>query len=439
MDTAGRRLIVAGLTALCICSAAAAPSPDTARVHLGVASCAGSNCHGSNASRPPAKGVLHNEYLTWQRDDAHAGAYRSLLTARSLAIAHRLGIADPSESNTCLDCHSDDVSAQQRGPRFSQEDGIGCEACHGGSSAWIVDHAVAHRSHAVNLKEGIYPTEDPQARAALCLSCHYGASDKPMTHAIMAAGHPPLLFELATYTAIQPAHYRVDADYKQRKHYVGPADTWAVGQVVTAERVLADLAARGVPTAVGAAPDFYLYDCYSCHQPLQPEGLAGDVPPTDARPLPLALTSLHMVDTILAASDPGLVQRWEQALAALHAADTPAALADAIARLQPLAVEAAAFLSAHSLDAEARHRITLALARDGAQVSYPDRSLADQTVMAMTVLYHADSEAGETTAFGPQFPKALDAAYKSLHSLSEFEVPAYRSAMQDIEKCIKYK
>ena len=95
----------------------------------------------------------------------------------------------------------------------------------------------------------MYPTEDPAQRAELCLSCHYGSADKPMTHAIMAAGHPPLLFELATYTAIQPAHYRVDADYRQRKRYLGPADTWAMGQVSTAERVLADLAARGVATA----------------------------------------------------------------------------------------------------------------------------------------------------------------------------------------------
>lgn len=52
--------------------------------------------------------------------------------------------------------------------------------------------------------------------------------------------------------------------------------------------------------------------------------------------------------------------------------------------------------------------------------------------MAMTVLFHADSEAGETSGLGAQFPKALDSAYKSLHSLSEFDVPAYLSAMVEI-------
>src|SRR5579859_33947 len=314
MRAAGMRPWVALLAVLCIAAAAASP---TAGTHLGVASCAGSNCHGSTAREPPPQGVLHNEYLTWQRDDPHAGAYRSLLTPRALDIARRLGIADPSKAETCLDCHADDVSTAMRGPRFAASDGIGCEACHGGASAWIVDHAAAHRSHVANLKEGMYPTEEPQARAELCLGCHYGAADKPMTHSIMAAGHPPLLFELTTYTAIQPAHYRVDTDYRARKHYVGPADTWALGQTVAVRRVLDTLAAR----AGGSTPDFYLYECYGCHQPLQPDSdavVAGQA--AVGGELPLALDSLRMLGAILDAGDPELAQRWAQGLAGLHTA-----------------------------------------------------------------------------------------------------------------------
>jgi len=436
-DAAVLRLVMVALAMLCI-SAADAAQP-AAGTHIGVASCAGSNCHGSDAPQPPAEGVLHNEYLTWQRDDLHAVAYRNLLTPRALDIGRRLGIPDPSKSDTCLDCHADDVPVSERGARFALSDGVGCEACHGGASGWIVDHAQAHRSHAANIKQGMYPTDDPQARAELCLGCHYGSADKLMTHSIMAAGHPPLLFELTTYTAIQPAHYQVDADYRQRKHYVGPADTWALGQAVTARSVLDTLAARGVPQAPGTSPDFYLYECYGCHQPLQPDSdavVAGRA--AVGGELPLAVDSLRILGIVLDADDPDLNQQWAQALAELHMA-APGALAGAVSRLRTLTDQASIDVAKRPLGRRVRHGIALALAQVGAHAAYSDRGFADQTVMALTVLYHADQEAGSATAFGNRFAPALDSAYKALHSVAEFDVVSYRNAMQQIEKSINNK
>ena len=434
MDRAALRLVVLALAALCI-SAVNAAQPISG-THIGVASCSGSNCHGSDEPRPPTEGVLHNEYLTWQRDDLHAVAYRNLLTPRALDIGRRLGIPDPSKSDTCLDCHADNVPAAERGARFALSDGVGCEACHGGASGWIVDHAQAHRSHAANIKQGMYPTDDPQARAELCLGCHYGSVDKLMTHSILAAGHPPLLFELTTYTAIQPAHYRVDADYKQRKHYVGPADTWALGQAVAARSVLDGLAAREVSQTPGTAPDFDLYECYGCHQPLKPDSDA--VVPGQAAiggELPLAVDSLRILGIVLDAGDPILAQQWAQALAGLHRAP-PGDLAGPLSRLRTLTDQASADLAKRPLDSRVRHDIALALAQTGVHAAYSDRGFADQTVMAMTVLYHADQEAGSKNDFGRLFPAALDSAFKALRSVSEFDVDAYRSAMRQIEKSL---
>lgn len=380
--------------------------------------------------------------MTWQRDDYHARAFHSLLTPRSLAIARHLGITDPARSDTCLDCHTDDVPAGQRGPRFSLSDGIGCEACHGGSERWITDHVTAHRSHAANLQEGMYATDDPEQRAQLCMSCHFGSTDRPMTHAIMAAGHPPLLFELTTFTAIQPAHYRVDADYRQRKHYVGPAETWAIGQAVAVASLLDQMAAGIDKHPAGAAPDFYLYGCYSCHQPMQPESTLVTAEDAPAGSLPLAMSSLQMLDTILDASNPSLAQRWGAAMAELHGAAGNEAQAAAIARLRPLVTEVTAYLQTHALDAAACRRIALDLARLGSHATYGERGLADQTVMAMTTLYHATGDDGGATAQSPspftaQFVQGLDAAYKALHSEDVFDVAAYRNSMESIEKSFK--
>ena len=49
-------------------------------VHMGVATCAGSTCHGAIE---PLKGIniLQNEFITWQRKDKHAKAYQVLLNA----------------------------------------------------------------------------------------------------------------------------------------------------------------------------------------------------------------------------------------------------------------------------------------------------------------------------------------------------------------------
>ncbi len=92
-------------------------------IHLGVASCAGSTCHGAVE---PWKGsnVLQNEYATWQRNDKHAKAYEVLLNDKSKRIAKNLGLKNAHTAAVCLDCHSDNVPAKVRAKTASQ--GFSC-------------------------------------------------------------------------------------------------------------------------------------------------------------------------------------------------------------------------------------------------------------------------------------------------------------------------
>ena len=108
--------------------------------HLGVASCATSVCHGK-LSPAPGKHVALNEYQTWTREDRHAQAYRTLELAESKRIAANLGLPSASTAKICLDCHADNIPSEKRGPKFQVSDGVGCEACHGGSEKWIETHA----------------------------------------------------------------------------------------------------------------------------------------------------------------------------------------------------------------------------------------------------------------------------------------------------------
>ncbi len=242
-------------------------------VHMGVATCATSQCHGSAVPRDGSN-VLQTEYVSWTQDDPHSRAYEVLSNDQSRAIASRLGLGAATEAKICLDCHTDNVPVSRRGERFHLSDGIGCESCHGGAENWLASHYnTATATLESNRAAGMYPTHDVAARGELCLSCHLGTGDKFATHRIMAAGHPRLAFELDTFTELwrtagrQP-HYRVDADYRDRKGNVSHAYTWAAGVVAESRKRMQLVAASGFDKGE-LFPELGLYDCHACHRSMK--------------------------------------------------------------------------------------------------------------------------------------------------------------------------
>ena len=234
-----------------------------AQKHLGVASCSSSVCHGSVT---PGKtyDVLLNEYVTWSHEDAHSKAYTVLSSPRAKSMAQKLGLPSATTAKICLDCHADNVPPERRGPKFSLTDGVGCEACHGGSERWITTHTSRKATYSENIAKGMYPSANLHERVTLCLSCHYGTADKFATHRIMAAGHPRLSFELDTFQAIEPAHYRVDADYQQRKPSYSRTQTWAYGQLAAAASEMKALQGSRIQNNE-TFPELALFNCYGCH------------------------------------------------------------------------------------------------------------------------------------------------------------------------------
>ncbi len=260
--------------ALLIGAGARAELPDRdGNVHMGVASCATSQCHGSAIPRDGSN-VLQNEYITWTQDDPHSRAYEVLNNEQSRAMAARLGIGAATKARICLDCHADNVPASQRGERFHLSDGVGCESCHGGAEKWLASHYnVLSTSDEAKRAAGLYPTHQVAARGELCLSCHLGTRDKFATHEIMAAGHPRLAFELDTFselwrTAGRQPHYKVDADYRDRKGDVSHIFTWASG-IVAESRQRLKLVASSRFSNDSLFPELGLYDCHACHRSMK--------------------------------------------------------------------------------------------------------------------------------------------------------------------------
>jgi hypothetical protein len=261
---ATRRRILA-LPALCwsLIAPAAIPLPAQAPDrHLGAASCASSVCHG--AVQPPARaGALMNEFVTWSHEDSHAKAYQALSSTQGRSIAAKLGLGSAETAKICLDCHTDNVPQNQRGNKFTLTDGVGCEACHGGAERWISSHA-AKSNYRSDIKTGMYPTADLRDRSRLCLSCHYGAAEKFATHRIMAAGHPRLSFELDTFLALEPVHYRIDEHYRERKPTYTKSQSWSRGQLMAAQAQLLILEGPMLHPS-RTFPDLALFNCTSCH------------------------------------------------------------------------------------------------------------------------------------------------------------------------------
>jgi|HubBroStandDraft_6_1064221.scaffolds.fasta_scaffold03089_2 hypothetical protein len=400
--------------------------------HVGVQSCAGNNCHG--AVEPLSRSrVPQNEYLIWSQKDKHAKSYAVLLGDRAKRIGGNLGLTQPPEEATlCLDCHADNVPADRRGPQFQLADGVGCEACHGSAERWLGVHLTGV-DHSTNLAAGMYPTDQPLARAQRCLACHVGDDKRFVAHRMMGAGHPPMPFELDTYTAIEPAHFAVDQSYIDRKGQPNDMKIWAVGQAVDVKRRM-DLILDPKNAPQGVQAELSLFDCQSCHhsmaelqwQPGRSMGLApGRIKLYDA--------TLAMLRVAAERVAPDTAAALRAHMLALHAA-TGKSWDDV--RLEASAVRDAAnalipAIAAHNFDrADAVALADLVIA-SGVEGDDLDYSGAQQQVMALESIVAALknlNSAADTHIAG--LNSALEGLYAAVADDQKYRPDAYAEALK---------
>lgn len=382
-----RSLLLVGLLfGLSAVSADDATLPHYAKdKHLGVGSCSNSTCHGS--IQPWKKSnVLQNEYVTWTKEDNHSRkAYKVLTNKLSKRIARNLGLKDPAhEAKVCLDCHADNVPTDVRGERFDLADGVGCEACHGGSERWLESHTSSETTHEENLKNGLYPTEDPVARATLCYSCHFGDANKLVTHRIMGAGHPRIRFELDTFSATQPAHYVVDADYKKRKPVFDGVQIWAIGQAIGMRSNL-DLLMDPKRGRDGIFPELVLFDCHACHKKME----SASWRPRAGTGLPPGVVRFNdanfiMLRHIVKVIDAGLGKQLRTETRALHRSviNGNAAVKRAAIAVRATTEKAIKLIANHEFSDKDVVAILQSIVTEGLKGELRDYASAEQTMMA---------------------------------------------------------
>jgi len=400
--------------------------------YVGPGSCAASACHGG-VQPSSVTSVLQNEYSTWVVRDAHFKAYRNLGTPISQHIGRLLGIDNPAASPKCLACHSLVVSSQDKARDFDVE-GVSCESCHGPASAWLEPHTLRGATTQKSVALGMLDLRDPMHRSEKCLSCHLGTADKDVDHKMIAAGHPDLVFELDSYSAIQPPHWKPAADPYHDVHL------WAVGQAIQLRESLRRLARH----AEGANwPEFSDYDCFSCHHGLtKPENSwrqergyehrTPGSPPWDS--------AHYAVFRILAREvDPAASQQLESQMQGVYetASDLNGSrkeVSEKASAASETANRLVAEINQTSFDQARAIGLLQAISAQADSIANQDTRSAEQATMALdTIFLCYEKQAGSH----PAVRAAIDALFQEVNNPSAYNAPRFSSQMHKVNAALR--
>ena len=342
--------------------------------------------------------------------------------------------AAPNQSEKCLACHSIDAPANLRAASFQPDEGVSCENCHGPAVGWLGPHTTRNWTHAQSLKLGMYDTKDLTLRAEKCMSCHVGTADKRVDHQMIAAGHPDLTFELDTFSAVMPRHWK-NPDLNQ-DGWEGVRE-WSTGQGVLLRETLKRLSRSA--SSEKTWPEFAELECFQCHHSLtqsqdswrQATGYPGRTPGA-----PSWNPSRYVVYRILAQEiAPGaakdldanleqvstLVGNWRDRENIASAANKAAVQADQV--LQNVR-------NTH-FDSALTARLMMAIANNGPSIASQGERSAEQAAMALDALALAYRKNDKTA--NPELFTAIDKLFAQLNSPSAYSAPMFAAEIQKVK------
>lgn len=419
---------------------AAAETP--LRAHMGVASCAGSTCHGRSV--PSGTPVRQDELQRWLEESspggAHSRAWRVIGEPRGAAIVRRLGLDSAGVMRECAGCHATQGSAHV-------SEGVDCEACHGDAKGWLASHYTVGTSHARNVAQGMTDLTVPRVRAGVCLDCHLSGDGQGqfIAHRIMAAGHPRIAFELDLFSTLQQ-HHDEDADYAARKgHKTNAMQMWAIGQ---AEAVARGLALYSQPAKAndGVFPEFTFYDCHSCHRRIY-DGEEANVSavPNPGRPIRTGMPPYNDENMILLAAAARVVAPAEAATfdarsKAFHRA-MGVGRGEAVAAAQALRQSANALsarFAATPFNRDQAFAVIDTIASDAISERFTDYAGSVQSVMALDTLLNGMVNSGMVTAGGAGALRIqINQAYAAVRDPNGFQPIGFRRALGGAVRSIR--
>ena len=415
--------------------------------YIGPGSCAATSCHGS--VKPVAGSrILQNEYSTWILQDKHSRAYQALTGDVGERMARILKLGSKAEdAPKCLGCHALYAAPEQRGRVYEISEGVSCENCHGPASAWLGPHTTRSWPHEKSVALGMADTRNVIHRAEKCLECHLGTKNKFVDHEMFAAGHPDLFFELDSFSAVMPRHWKVPRESEPGK----PAEDaawagvreWSAGQAVQLRAAMERLAWRARNERFDKKdvwPEYSELSCFACHHALGPakdswrqeHGYAGRRPGD-----PAWNASRYVVFRLVAKQiDPANAQELDQQLLSVSAEMSKlnpdrTVVAGAALAAAPLAQRIAERLAAMQYDQGLALRILQRISEDAETIALADERAAEQAAMAMDSLYIAYSREAKP-ANAAEVRAAINALFQQLENPSAYNADQFASALRRI-------
>jgi cell fate (sporulation/competence/biofilm development) regulator YlbF (YheA/YmcA/DUF963 family) len=411
--------------------------------YTGPGSCASTACHGSVTPRSDNR-VLQNEYSTWIVKDKHSKAYAALTGATGERMAQILGLKKAETAPKCLACHALDVPVAQRARTFDLSEGVSCENCHGPAAAWLGPHTERDWTHQKSLAAGMYDTRDVTKRAEKCLTCHLGNDEKSVDHEMIAAGHPDLYFELDSFSAVMPRHWKEPGEPGGD----GSSDPWydvhelSAGQAVQLKESLLRLASR----AHGKAwPEYSELQCYSCHHSLttpedswrQARGYPGRRP-GDPPWNPSRYTIFHELIAQTDSEGAGKLDSELAELAKLMSQLNPDrdAVASAATDSARLVSELSAKVETTPSDAAATLKMMQRISGDADTVSAQGEHAAAQAAMALQSLFVA-YDRNEKVHDSSEVRAAISALFQELQNPSAYDPARFAARMHQVNALLR--
>ena len=415
--------------------------------YIGPGSCAATSCHGSVKPIPDSR-ILQNEYSTWIIRDKHSRAYQALLgdIGERMALILKLG-AKAEEAPKCLACHALNPAPEQRGRAFEISEGVSCENCHGPASAWLGPHATRAWPHEKSVATGMHDTRDVIHRTEKCLECHLGARNQFVDHQMIAAGHPDLYFELDSFSAVMPRHWKVPRESEPGKPaedaaWVGVRE-WSAGQAVQLRAAMERLTWRARNERTDKKdvwPEYSELSCFACHHALgaakdswrQEHGYVGRRPGD-----PAWNSSRYAVFRLLAKQiDSANAQELDRQLLAVSEEMSKLnpdrnAVASAASAAAPLAQRIAERLATMQYGQAVALRMLQRISDDAENIALADERAAEQAAMAIDSLYVAYSKDAKP-ANAAEVRAAINELFQQLENPSAYNADQFASLLRRI-------
>jgi len=413
--------------------------------YIGPGSCAATSCHGS--VKPVAGSrILQNEYSTWILQDKHSRAFGALTGDIGERMARILKLGTKAEeSPKCLACHALYTTSEQRGRPFEIAEGVSCESCHGPASAWLGPHTTRDWPHEKSVALGMRDTRNVVQRSNLCLECHLGTKEKFVDHEMIAAGHPDLYFELDSFSAVMPRHWKVPRESApgaavEDAAWSGVRD-WASGQAVQLRASMERLAwrannQRGDKKDVW--PEYSELSCFACHHSLGPakdswrqehgyEGRRPGDPAWNASRYVVFRMFAKQVDAASADELDRQMQRVTSEMSKLN--PDRGAVANAALAVAPVAGRIADRLAAMQYDQAETMRMLQCITDGADEIASADERAAEQATMALDSLYIAYTKNAKP-GNDAEVRAAINGLFQQLENPSAYNADQFAAALR---------